>query len=268
MDYTNILRELQSASLFDLYRLRAAIDIEVDRPERIEQVRRQLKPGQAIDYFDTGVNGLARATIVELKRTRVVVRNQQDGKLWSIPFAAINIDNVTVDIGSGSAQQPLDRNRLRVGDVVGFRDRQNEEQYGRVLALNQKTASILTNQGQRWRVAYEFLFRVLDTEAGQSGEARQPANAGQSADAGGYKVLELSFQDEDEDDESPLPATTPARTTSPSQSVSPNTAMTPNPFVSPTAAGAPTTPPPAEHPAWHKVGVNDPCPCGSGKKYK
>jgi hypothetical protein len=53
-----------------------------------------------------------------------------------------------------------------VGDAFGFRDRQNRDRYGRVLALNQKTATILTGDQQRWRVAYEFLFPVIDSNEG------------------------------------------------------------------------------------------------------
>jgi hypothetical protein len=51
-----------------------------------------------------------------------------------------------------------------VGDAVGFRDRQNRDRYGRVLALNQKTATVFTNDQQRWRVAYQFLFPVIDSD--------------------------------------------------------------------------------------------------------
>jgi hypothetical protein len=246
MDYTYILRELQSASLFDLHRLRAAIDFELDRPERIEQVRRQLKIGQTIDYFDATSNGLIQATVVELNRTRLVIENHHDRKRWSIPFSAVNVNQVAVDIAPESAQQPLDRNRLSVGDMVGFRDRQNEEQYGRVLALNQKTASILTNQGQRWRVAYALLFKVMDTESGQSAAAKQSAPPAQPADMGEYKILELSFEDEDQHEVQSLqPATSPALPATP-QSVT----------VTASAVMKP------------KVGANEPCPCGSGKKYK
>nr|MBA3321371.1 hypothetical protein [Pyrinomonadaceae bacterium] len=60
-------------------------------------------------------------------------------------------------------QQALDRSRLKVGDAVGFRDRQNLDKYGRVVALNQKTATILISDNQKWRVAYQFLFPVIDS---------------------------------------------------------------------------------------------------------
>jgi hypothetical protein len=162
VDYTPILHALQSASLFDLYRLRVAIEKQLDSPERVEQVRAQLRLGMTIDYFDEAENRLIKAKVIELNRTRLVVENHADGNRWSIRFCSVNLDGVPVDIHPASAQQPLNRNLLKVGDQVGFRDRQNREKYGRVHDLNQKTVTILTSDGERWRVAYALLFKVLD----------------------------------------------------------------------------------------------------------
>lgn len=164
MDYTAVIDELRSASLFDLYRLRAALTLQLEDPERIEQVRAGLRPGMQVTYFDEVQNRLIEARVRELHRTRLLVENEQDGKLWSIPFGAVNIEGVETDIrGFAAGQHGLDRSRLKVGDAVGFRDRQNRDRYGRVLALNQKTATILTSDQQRWRVAYQFLFPVIDS---------------------------------------------------------------------------------------------------------
>lgn len=167
MDYTSVIDELRSASLFDLYRLRAALTLELEDPERIVQVRARLRPGMAVTYFDEAQNRLVEARVRELHRTRLLVENRRDGELWSIPFGAVNVEGVETDIGVGAAgRHGLDRSRLKVGDAVGFRDRQNQDRYGCVLALNQKTATILTSDGQRWRVAYQFLFPVIDGNEG------------------------------------------------------------------------------------------------------
>ncbi len=48
MDYTFIISELRSASLFDLFRLRAALSQQLEAPDRIEQVRSRLRPGLLI----------------------------------------------------------------------------------------------------------------------------------------------------------------------------------------------------------------------------
>lgn len=162
MDYTFIIDALRIASLFDLYRLRAALSRQLEDPRRIDQVRNRLRPGMLVSYFDEAQNRLIEATVLELRRTRLLVENRHDQKLWSIPFGAVNLDGAETDIRAGAEQQALDRGRLKVGDAVGFRDRQNLDKYGRVMALNQKTATILTSDKQKWRVAYQFLFPVIE----------------------------------------------------------------------------------------------------------
>jgi hypothetical protein len=163
MDYTFIIDELRAASPFDLFRLHADINLEMENPERIEQVRRRLRPGMKIRYFDEAQNRLVEATIPELRRTRLLVENLGDGKPWLIPFYAVNIDEVETDLRTALGHTALDRSSLKVGDQIGFRDRQNQDKYGQVIALNQKTATILTSDHQKWRVAYQFLFPVIDS---------------------------------------------------------------------------------------------------------
>ena len=53
---------------------------------------------------------------------------------------------------------------IKVGDTVGFQDRQNNDVYGEVIRLNQKTATIVTNSGAKWRVAYAYLNLIIDGE--------------------------------------------------------------------------------------------------------
>lgn len=165
MDYTFIIDELRSASLFDLFRLRAALSQQLEDPDRIALVRRRLRTGMLISYFDEAQNRLIEASVLELHRTRLLVENRHDLARWSIPFGAVNIDRVETDIRAVAPEQrALDRSRLKVGDAVGFRDRQNQDKYGQVVALNQKTATILTKDNQKWRVAYQFLFPVIESD--------------------------------------------------------------------------------------------------------
>jgi len=162
MDYTSIIEGLRVASLFDLFRLRAALTMQLEDPGRIEQVRARLRPGMPITYFDEVQNRLVSASVIELRRTRLLIENQHDKERWSIPFGAVNIEEVETELRAAAAPQGLERSRLKVGDAVGFRDRQNQDRYGQVLALNPKTVTILTRDQQRWRVAYQFLFPVID----------------------------------------------------------------------------------------------------------
>ena len=98
MNYSKILDELNSASLFELYRLEQAIRHSLEDPARIRNIKNSLKVGQDIEYFDADENRLVEASIIELNRTRLLVRNRDDGKLWNIPYYHINLDHRSVAV--------------------------------------------------------------------------------------------------------------------------------------------------------------------------
>jgi hypothetical protein len=77
------------------------------------------------------------------------------------PFFLVNLDEVNTDI-SVPQRMGLDKSEIRVGDTVGFPDRQNNDVHGEVIRLNQKTATIKTNANVEWRVGYQWLHLVLD----------------------------------------------------------------------------------------------------------
>ena len=163
MNYSEIMEELNNASLFELYRLQQAIQRSLEDPVRIRKIKDSLKVGQDIEYFDAEQNRLIEATIIELKRTRALVKNRHDGKLWDIPFYHINVDHADVSI-SGSTGK-LDRNSLKVGDKVAFKDRKGNELFGEVIKLNQKTAGVLVGT-TRWKVSYRLLSSIIEGEPG------------------------------------------------------------------------------------------------------
>ncbi|MBF0463435.1 MAG: hypothetical protein HQL87_18900 [Magnetococcales bacterium] len=136
----------------------------LDQPERMLPIKRQLRSGMAISYFSGRENRLVDAVVEAVQRTCVYARDKADGKRWSIPFYAINLAGVDTDIHPQQGQKRLDKNQLKVGDTVGFLDREHHERYGTIQQLNQKTVSILTTEGARWRVAYSLLFKVMDAE--------------------------------------------------------------------------------------------------------
>ena len=164
MDYSLILEELARASLFDLYRLQIAIGHQLDDPGRIQEIKRQLEPGREIAYFDDRANKLVNARVASLKRTRLLVENTHDHQRWSVPFCSVNLAGVDTDIRSPANQNGLDKSQLKIGDQVGFRDRQNNELYGQVIRLNRKTATVLVGDASKWRVAYSLLFPIVDGE--------------------------------------------------------------------------------------------------------
>jgi len=164
MDYTEILGALNKATLFDLHRLQSAIYQELLNPERMEAIKIQLKPGQHISYFDPNQNSLVDAIVIQPKKTRCLVKGIKDRKRWDIPFYYINLDDADADIRPAKNQACIPKSVLKVGDTVGFKDKNQNDIYGEVICLNQKTATILVNQQHQWRVSYSLLFPVLNGE--------------------------------------------------------------------------------------------------------
>lgn len=161
MDYSKLVEELKQASLFDLHRLRVAITHQLENPQRLEEIKSRLRLGQIITYFDTGENRLIDAEIVEFKRTKLLVKNLHDNKLWNMPFYWVNTDDVDTDIRT-SSKSGVEKSELSVGDTVRFQDKQNRDIYGKVIRLNRKTVTIITDANAQWRVAYSYLHLVID----------------------------------------------------------------------------------------------------------
>jgi hypothetical protein len=164
IDLKKITEELDKASLFELYLLRAAIDDQMDDPIRLHEVKRKLRPGQEIEYFDQNENKLFRAKVVKIKRTRVVVENEDDNRLWAIPFYAVNLDNIAIEAVAKADKLGISKSQLEVGAKVGFRDNNNKEHYGEVVKLNPKKAVIKEGDNIMWRVPYIMLENVIDVE--------------------------------------------------------------------------------------------------------
>jgi hypothetical protein len=166
MDYTAILHELNKASLFDLHRLQSAIYQELINPNRIEQIKAQLKIGQSISYFDPQSNSLVDAVILKIQITRCLVRNVKDNKTLNLPFYYLNLDDVDADIKPAKNAVGIPKNTLKVGARVGFTDKHNNELFGEVIRLNPKTATVKINESNQWLVHYNHLFRVIEGETG------------------------------------------------------------------------------------------------------
>ncbi|MGB5833411.1 MAG: hypothetical protein WBG92_15645 [Thiohalocapsa sp.] len=169
MNYSAILESLNQASLFELYRLNAAISNQLDDPARIRAVKQALRLGQLVRWFNSDENRLVEALLLKTNRTRAVVQNVVDGKRWTIPFYLINLDGQDVEIAA-QKHRVLDRNSLKVGDRVAFKDRQGQEQFGEVAKLNPKSATVLVGT-MRWRVAYSLLAPVIDGDLGTDPQA-------------------------------------------------------------------------------------------------
>jgi len=169
MDYASLLDALGKASLFDLWRLSAAIRRVLDDPNKNETIRAHLRVGQSIRYFAAKENREIPGTVVEIKRSRVLIQHDHDKKLWNIPFYMINLQGAHVDFPASRAKVRPDS--LRVGDAVGYMSRTQHEVYGVVIKLNRKTATVRLATGQQWGVPYSLLFYILDAQQGTIAEA-------------------------------------------------------------------------------------------------
>ena len=119
MDYSKIIEELKQASLFDLYRLKVAINQQLENPRRLSEIKKSLRSGKIISYFDDTENRLIEAKVIKLMRTRLLVENIDDQQQWEIPLYYVNLDEVNTDI-IGSSRKGLDKGQLKIGDLVGF----------------------------------------------------------------------------------------------------------------------------------------------------
>ncbi len=162
MNYSEIIEELETASTFDLYRLQVAIGHLLEEPKRLKAIKRRLKPGQEITYFDRGENRLVEARVIKLKQTRLLVERKDNRERWDIPFYWVNLENVETEAPVSPNRVGLDKSQVRVGDQVGFEAREGEILYGEVTRLNRKTVTMVVDGEGQWRVAYSLLFPVIE----------------------------------------------------------------------------------------------------------
>ncbi len=163
MNYNLLLSELEQASTFELFRLQAAINILLGDPARISSIRRQLRPGMEIRYFHEQENRLVDARLLEVRKSRATIQESESGKRWAIPLYMINLEQSDADLAP--QRQGVDRLSLRIDDRVGFRGKNGEELFGRVIKLNPKRAKVRVADTV-WNVPYSMLFTVIDGERG------------------------------------------------------------------------------------------------------
>ena len=116
MNFSEILNELEQVSPFELYRIMIMIRQQLESPENILKIKRHLKPGQEIAYFDETENRLIEAKVIKLNRTRLLVENEHDGVKWNIPYYYVNIDNIDPMIRNSHVKEGVD-NRASIGSV-------------------------------------------------------------------------------------------------------------------------------------------------------
>ena len=165
MNYNNLLHDLKQASPFELFRLRILMDTIMESPEQIQKMRRQLREGMVVDYFDAEANRLVAVEIKQVKRTRVSATEVESGKKWALPFYMLNLEDIPVE-SEAADRATLDRNSLSVGDSIGFNGCDGQILYGEIIKLNPKRAKVRTTTDGIWNVYYQSMIPIIDGEQG------------------------------------------------------------------------------------------------------
>ncbi|MES2204792.1 MAG: hypothetical protein V4496_06190 [Pseudomonadota bacterium] len=162
VEYDQLVAFLKHASLFEIFRVSHAIQNELENPQRIFAVKEKLKEGSYVEYFEAKTQQFIRARLLKKNQKNVLVQNACDMKQWQIPYHLLKLDSREFDFRNPE-KKGLHKNELSVGQWVGFTNSRNGETVvGRVQGLNQKTVSLITAQGGRWRVAYQLLYTIIE----------------------------------------------------------------------------------------------------------
>ncbi|MDQ7084445.1 MAG: hypothetical protein Q9M36_05735 [Sulfurovum sp.] len=116
MNYSQILKDLEEATLFDLYRLTSALQEEMESVEKIRKVRSSLRVGQVISWFESSTHRLVKAQILKLNKTRCLVESIESAEKWNIVYASINTDDKAIHINMNQ-KKGLKKSELSVGDT-------------------------------------------------------------------------------------------------------------------------------------------------------
>ncbi len=162
MNYSNIIEELENATLFDMYRLLHALDNELENPNKIKLIKNNLRVGQIISHYNNSMNILEDVEIIKLNKNRCLVKKLSDESLWNILYASINMDNADVNINTNQ-EYGLKKNQISIGEILKFLDNDNHQRYGKVIRLNQKSVTLLVND-EKWRVGYGLLGKHTDID--------------------------------------------------------------------------------------------------------
>lgn len=165
IDYSKIKDFLANATLYELGRFSKVLLNEINNPKRIAAVRNQFKEGDKIEYFSCKNNRVVSGIVERKTPTTVWIQNCTDGRRWTMGYERIKLDSR--DFVFSQKQGKLDRNSLAIGDSVGF-NHDGTQITGLIERLNGKTASLITTDRKKWRVAYAYLYFVIEGEASTS----------------------------------------------------------------------------------------------------
>ena len=163
LDSNMIESLLANSSVYDLFCINKRMSLILEDDLRIQQIKQSLQIGQLITYFNSRLNRIVSATVIEKQIKRVLVENINDRSKWWIRYYAISLDSVQTTPITKTQSGKLSKSNLSIGDMVGF-DYQGDKIIGKVMKLNLKTVKLVTNTHEKWNVYYQHLFSVIDAE--------------------------------------------------------------------------------------------------------
>jgi hypothetical protein len=126
------------------------------------EIRQQLHVGQAVQYLDVRNNRMHGAKVIEFKPDQLMVHASHDAKYKWIRYAAVALDPSAKAAQSQPKQVLPRREDFADGDTVSFEGRDLIRKFGKISRINQKTASIVCEDGHEWRVSFALLQRVMN----------------------------------------------------------------------------------------------------------
>ena len=162
MDWHNLMSTLATqASDLELLQLQTAVEHLLSQPARMIAIRQQLHVGQTVQYLDVRDNRMHAAKVIEFKPDQLMVHASHDGKYKWIRNAAIGL-NPSVKVAPQPKEVLPRREDFALGDTVSFEGRDLIRKFGKISRINQKTASIVCEDGHEWRVSFALLQRVMN----------------------------------------------------------------------------------------------------------
>jgi hypothetical protein len=163
MDWHNLMSTMASqASDLELLKLRTALDHLLLQPKRIMAIRQHLHVGQAVEYLDVRINTMQPGRVIEFKPDQVLIQSTRDLKYRWLPYAAIQVDQTSTAALPITEPTCSRREDFAIGDTVSFEGRDLIRMFGKIVRINQKTASILCEDGREWRVSFALIQPVVN----------------------------------------------------------------------------------------------------------
>ena len=164
-----MIEALEGASNLQLYQMRALIDGMLAEPKRTMQACADLHLGQAVRFVDFRPGELRQGKVIAKHATQASVLEEAVRRTWKIPYVSIEAAETA---SPGDMAKPYDPppeparrpspTGFAVGDRVTFDDGKGGSQMGMVTKINRRTASIVTDSGQSWRVDFALLRHVVE----------------------------------------------------------------------------------------------------------